>query len=171
MVLLCSTRYIKDNICNDNIEEKYLLVAIREVQQTRLKQILGYQLTERLMALVGNSTIAQYPAYYALLNKCQDFLAYSAMAKVVVRLAYKTANIGVAQNSDTNINAVQQDIVEQTRREYQSMADSYCDDLQGYILDNRTSYPELSANTGHQTRPTLDSSANTGLMLGGARGK
>ena len=51
--------------------------------------------------------------------------------------------------------------------QYQKYADAYCKMMQDFLKENRDSFPELNCCGA----PTLDSSAECGLFLGGTRGR
>ena len=52
--------------------------------------------------------------------------------------------------------------------QYQKYADAYCKMMQDFLKENRDSFPELNCCG---SSPTLDSSAECGIFLGGARGR
>lgn len=173
-VLLTSETFVKSvsNI-NDNIAGKYLLSAIREAQEIKLKSIVGSALLSKLKQLVADNEIAQpeNTAYQELIDRCQYFLTYQSIAAITMKVSFKIANIGVSKNSDENVQYAGFDEVGKVETYYQSKADFYAYELQLFLLDNRLSYPELSDNDCYKIRKNLHSSATCGLWLGGPRGK
>lgn len=158
---------------SNNVSAGYLLPAIREAQDIRLRGILGKRLTDKLIELVENEQVnAQGNEYYAeLLDKCQYLLAYQAAVGIIEKSAYKIGNFGVMRSHDERAEQSSRDEIILRKSEYQSKADYYAHHLQCYLLDNRSEFPELSEYTCRCLRSNLTSSATCGIFLGGARGK
>ena len=173
-VLLTSETFVKSvsNI-SDNIAGKYLLSAIREAQEIKLKSIVGSALLSKLKQLVADNEIAQpeNAAYQELIDRCQYFLTYQSIAAITIKVSFKVANIGVSKNTDENVQYASLDEVGKVETYYQSKADFYAYELQLFLLDNASSYPELSDNDCYKIRKNLYSSATCGVWLGGPRGK
>ena len=173
-ILLTSEEFIKAlTPVSDNLQSKYLISAIREAQEEGLKFIIGCELLKKLKQLVGSNTIhaAANAIYKECLDKAQYYLAYQAVANCILKTAYKIGNIGVTRAVDENLQAVTFSELVALREDYQNRADAYTADLQRWLIANRASLPELTANHCNQIRAHLTSSATCGLMLGGLRGK
>ena len=54
---------------------------------------------------------------------------------------------------------------------YISKADFFCIEVQNYLLNNRTLFPELTEGDIHRIHSCLYSAASCGLWLGGPRGR
>lgn len=173
-ILLTSEAFVKEtsNI-SDNLAGKYLLPAIREAQEINLRGFLGDALLDKLKELVAAGQIKApgNEAYAQLLDQCQYFLAYQTIAGLPYKISYKLANIGVAKNSDTNVQPCTADELGAVQRYYQGKADYYASRLQRYLLRHREEYPELSENDCYNIHRNLYSAASCGLWLGGARGR
>lgn len=173
-ILLCSAQFIK-NVSNisDNISGKLIEPAIFEAQNEGLRGILGDSLVDKLEGLVDSGDIEHqdYAAYKDLLIKCQYFLAYTAIANIVMLTTAKIDNAGIEQVGDEKMDPL--DITESYRLRdfYQHKADYLCRQLQNYVLNNRTDYPELRDCDCHRIKANLFSAATTGLWLGGIRGR
>lgn len=173
-ILLSSEAFIKSvtNI-SDNVGGKYILTSLREAQEVGLKNILGDSLLERLKRLVEAKTIDQHEniMYKNLLNKCQYYLANMTIVELVYKVSYKIGNAGVVKAADDNLQiATLEEIVAQ-KEFYQGKADFYCLEVQSYILENRSDFPEVDDCTCRKIHATLHSAATCGFFLGGARGK
>jgi len=173
---------------SDNVESKYLLPAIREAQEIYLREIIGDALMSKLRWCIDNNAFrgafapADYnedhetetggnPQYRKLLNKCQYYLAYKAVAELIPKVSYKIRNMGVVKTSDENVQpATYAEIVAQ-RDYYIGQADYYCLLLQNFLLANRSDYPELTEQKANEIHATLKSAASCGIWLGGPRGK
>jgi len=171
-ILLTSARSVKDKTSiSDNLAGKFLLPAIREVQETRFRQVTGGCLLDRLKELVqdGDITTEGFEAYRELLSRAQYFLAYAAAAECCVKASYKLSNAGISRTTDENLQAATFNEVAQMRDYYTYKADSACRELQRWMRANRASFPEL--NGCGCDGPNLGSSASCPIYLGGARGK
>lgn len=170
--LLVSAEFITSitNI-SDNMSGKYLLSAIREAQEIRLKSILGSELLARVKELLQSGDIEDYEWYAELRERCRYFLAYTALAEVVMKVSFKVANAGVVRTTDEHLQAPSYSEVELIRREYQQKADFYCYELQKWICANSGEFQELNECDCARISSNLRSSESCGIFLGGARGK
>lgn len=173
-IILTSEKFVKSvTSVSDNIAGKYILPSLREAQEQGLKGILGDTLLAKLKGLVANKEIdlESNAAYKILLDRCQYYLAYAAIVEVTNKVSYKIGNFGVAKSSDENLQVASQDEIGKMQYYYQSKADAHCLDLQNFLLQNRTDYPELTENCCHNIESNLHSAASCGIFLGGARAK
>ena len=173
-ILLTSEVFVKSvsNI-SDNVAGKYILPSIREAQEIKLKSILGSCLLSTLKMMFSNGTLtaAGNEKYKELVDECQYFLAYSAIVELLPKISYKVGNFGVAKSTDENLQVATQDEIAKQEFYYQSKADFYALELQQYLLDNHSSFPELDECQCGKIRSNLYSAATCGLWLGGPRGR
>ncbi len=173
-ILLTSEVFVKSvsNI-SDNVAGKYTLPSIREAQEIKLKSILGSCLLSTLKMMVGNGSIddAVNGKYKDLVDECQYFLAYSAIVELLPKISYKIGNFGVSKSTDENLQVATQDEIAKQEFYYQSKADYYALELQQFVLDNHSSFPELDECQCGKIRSNLYSAATCGLWLGGPRGR
>ena len=172
-ILLSSETFIKSvtNI-SDNVSGKYILSSLREAQEVGLKSIIGESLLKKLKELV-ESGIEKHDnlQYRYLLDKCQYYLAYMTIVELVYKVSYKIGNAGVVKTTDENLQVASFEEIVAQKEFYQSKADFHCMEIQNYILDNRTDFPEVDDCTCRKIHATLHSAATCGFFLGGARGK
>lgn len=171
-ILFSSEKFIKDvtNI-SDNLAGKFILPSLREAQDIKLQGILGSCLYNRLKEMIRNGELVSYPKYKDLIDHCQYFLAYSTIVEVLGKVTYKIGNFGLAKSNDENLSVASAEELHQQEFYYQSKADSYCLELQRWILDNRSDYPELTDCQCKKMESNLYSAATCGVWLGGRRGK
>lgn len=173
-VLFSSEKFIKSvtNI-SDNLAGKYLLPSLREAQDISLKSILGESLIQKLKDILkaGQIEKVENSWYKRLLDECQYYLAYTTIVEITNKVSYKIGNAGVKVTSDENLSAASQDEIIKQQYYYQAKADAYCYQLQGWLLENKVNFPELTDNQCRKIKSTLLSAASCGLFLGGARGK
>ena len=173
-IILTSEKFVKSvTSVSDNIAGKYILPSLREAQEQGLKGILGDALLAKLKGLVANKEIdlESNAAYKILLDRCQYYLASTAIVEVTNKVSYKIGNFGVAKSADENLQVASQDEIGKMQYYYQSKADAHCLDLQNFLLQNRSDYPELTENCCHTIESNLHSAASCGIFLGGARAK
>ena len=93
------------------------------------------------------------------------------MANICMLTAVKVSPAGLEQISDEHMEPLDMDDSFRLQSFYQKKADYLCHQLQNYVLNNRTAYPELRECDCRMMKANLFSSATTGLWLGGRRGK
>lgn len=171
-VLLSSERFIKEvTSISDNLFGKYIMPALREAQDIGLRGILGDCLLERLCQLVASGDLSAEgnEMYQALVDRCQYYLAYMTVVEVLGKCSYKVGNFGVSRSTDEHLESAGHEDIARQAYYYQSKADASCYRLQQWLLDNRTSFPELNDCDCSRMRSNLRSAATCGIWLGGAR--
>lgn len=173
-ILLSSESFVKSvTSVSDNLSGKYILPSLREAQEIGLKRILGDALLTKLKGLVKDGVVRDTgnEKYLELIDRCQYFLAYVTIVEVTNKTSFKVGNFGVAKSADENLQVATQDEIAKMQYYYQSKADACCLELQHWLLENKSSFPELSANDCRRMQSNLHSAASCGIFLGGARGK
>ena len=173
-ILLSSEAFVKSvTSASDNLSGKYILPSLREAQEIGLKEILGDALLAKLKGLIrsGDLETEAGGVYKTLVDHCQYYLAYMTIVEVTNKVSYKIGNFGVTKTSDDNLQVASQDEIGKMQYYYQSKADACCLDLQNFLLDHRSDYPELTENCCHRIESNLYSAASCSIFLGGARGR
>jgi hypothetical protein len=173
-ILLSSEKFIKEvTSVSDNLSGKYILPSLREAQEIGLKGILGDKLLSKIKTLIKNNTLETESdgVYKTLVDHCQYYLAYKTLVEVTNKVSYKIGNFGVTKTQDENLQVATQDEIAKMQYYYQSKADACCLDLQDFLLEHRSDYPELTECCCHKIESNLRSAATCGIFLGGARGK
>ena len=155
---------------NDNVFGKSLTPAIITAQDIYLQKFLGSCLYKKVLELVKSGEIRNenYAMYKELLdNYIANFLIYQTLANLVPEISTKITNMGLVVSNDEHVQNVTQGERDLVMGQYQKYADAYCKMMQDFLKENRDSFPELNCCGA----PTLDSSAETGLWLGGTRSK
>lgn len=169
-ILLSSEKFIKEaTSVSDNLSGKYILPSLREAQEIGLKGILGDELLSKLKEMVKMGCLCG--AYKTLVDHCQYYLAYKTIVEVTNKVSYKIGNFGVTKSQDENLQVATQDEIAKMQYYYQSKADACCLDLQQFLLEHRSDYPELTECCCHKIESNLYAAATCGIFLGGARGK
>ena len=155
---------------NDNVWGKSLTPAIITAQDIYLQKFLGSCLYKKVLELVENGGIRNenYVMYKELLdNYITNFLIYQTLANLIPEISTKITNMGLVVSNDEHVQNVTQGERDLVMGQYQKYADAYCKMMQDFLKENRDSFPELNCCGA----PNLDSSAETGLWLGGTRSK
>ena len=100
-------------------------------------------------------------------NYIANFLIYQTLANLIPEISTKITNMGLVTSNDEHVQNVTQGERDLVMGQYQKYADAYCKMMQDFLKENRDSFPELNCCGS----TTLDSSADTGLWLGGTRGR
>lgn len=173
-ILLSSEAFVKSvTSASDNLSGKYILPALREAQEIGLRGILGDALLAKLKDLVKTRDIdvAGNDNYKDLLDNCQYYLAYLTIVEVTTKTSFKVGNFGVTKSNDENLSVATREEIANVQYYYQSKADAACLNLQNFLLNNRTAFPELSECACDRIESNLYSAATCGIFLGGVRGK
>ena len=173
-ILLSSEAFVKSvTSASDNLSGKYILPSLREAQEIGLKGILGDDLLSKLKSLIKAGTLddESNAAYKTLVDHCQYYLAYKTIVEVTNKVSYKIGNFGVTKTQDENLQVATQDEIAKMQYYYQSKADACCLDLQNFLLEHRSDYPELTDCCCHKIESNLYAAATCGIFLGGARGR
>lgn len=167
-VFLTNEKFIK-GLCNidENIAGQYLLSALQEAQEIELREVLGDCLLDTLKGMVQENNIPK--DYEELIDKCQYVLAYRTIASLCVIATYKLANVGTVTTRDDNVDNLSWSDLVAVREYYTHKGDYYTRLLQHYLIQNRSSFPELKECDCKRIKAHLRSSASSGLWLGGAR--
>ena len=155
---------------NDNVWAKSLTPAIITAQDIYLQKFLGSCLYKKVLELVKSGEIRNenYAMYKELLDSyITNFLIYQTLANLIPEISTKITNMGLVTSNDEHVQNVTQGERDLVMGQYQKYADAYCKMMQDFLKENRDSFPELNCCGA----PNLDSSAETGLWLGGTRSK
>lgn len=159
---------------NYNVDDEVIGAAIRTAQNIYLTDVLSSELVEKLQQLIFNSIEevedniedAQNAYYKTLLDDyIKDALSYKATAEICVRISLKIRNMGVVQNSDTNVNAVGLDDIKYLRDTFNGYWESSVNKMYKYLKKNKKAFPEF-IGCGCDKINIKAKFGNTGLFLG-----
>lgn len=158
---------------DNNTQSKFLLSAIREAQEMGLQQIIGTPLLNKLKSLVESGDIRTpgNAIYKAVADNAQLYLAYQSVVNLCTISAVKISNGGLQQTYDENLNVLGIEDTWQVEGHYQQKADFFAKRLQGFLLENKESLPELTPEKCSDIRACLYSAGTTSIFLGGRRGR
>lgn len=159
---------------NYNVDDEVIGAAIRTAQNIYLTDVLSSELVEKLQQLIFNSIEevedniedAQNAYYKTLLDDyIKEALSYKATAEICVRISLKIRNMGVVQNSDTNVNAVGLDDIKYLRDTFNGYWESSVNKMYKYLKKNKQAFPEF-IGCGCDKINIKAKFGNTGLFLG-----
>ena len=176
--MLISPNTIKNMaLVNLNVDDTVLAASIRVAQNIYVRDIIGTNLINTLQELVYNKIKGLEPSiddedkaqYKELLDDyLKDLLAYKTVAECCRRISYKIRNVGVAQNSDTNINASDLTAIKELKAEYETYFNDAANRLIDFLNANKGAFPEVEGGcVCGNTLPNLNAKyGNCGLFLG-----
>lgn len=172
-MLLSPKRVKESGELNLNVDEAAIGASIRTAQNVYLVDVIGTDLVEHLQELVYNkiqgasaNTIdsEENVAYKTLLNEyITPALISKTIVDVALRLSFKIRNMGVVQNSDTNVNYVQIDDIKYVQSYQETMWNHYLNRLVEFLCKNKAAIPESTFTCGCKPKRKY---ANTNIYFG-----
>lgn len=170
-ILLLSEDFIKTNSnISDNAFGKFLLPAIRESQEIYLQEIIGSALYQSILEKIKDNALTD-PYKEFVDDYVRWYLLYQVLADVIDILDVKLANLGTVRSRDEYVDNIGDGERDRLKQNYQYKADFYCRRMQEFLLNNRNAFVELDECVCDRLNAQLNSSASTGIFLGGYRGK
>lgn len=139
------------SVVNYNVEDEEVGFAIREAQNTYLREILGDSLLDKCVDLASSGTIdnPEFEAYKELVDTyIFEYLTAKAQECLLVPISFKIRNIGVSQDSDTNVISQQVDTVRELQEYWKTLSIDRGNRLKCFLRENRAAFPELSDACG-----------------------
>lgn len=140
----------------NNVSDDMLGTAIREAQEEYLVTITGRLLLERLKELVARSIDKLDDNIDSEENVCYKdlldgyvvpYLVAQSVVSLCLPLTYKIRNVGVVQNSDTNVQAQYIETVAKMQNHFRSDAMRKATALSKWLCKNRKCFDELNASS------------------------
>lgn len=168
-ILFISEKKIKEaSTLNDNLWGKYLLPAIKSAQEINLMPILGEKLYDKLQILIYERKVEDEENinYKVLLDKfIAPYLTYQVLANLIPDISVKLSNAGTITTTDEHIQNLSKGDRDLLQEKYQNTADAYSYKLIDFLKNNSKDFPEIDECDFDK------SGSNTGIWLGGMRGK
>ena len=160
------------SLVNYNVEDEAVGYAIRESQDVYLREILGNALLDKCIELASSGTIDDggYEAYEELVDKyCYQYLVAKAQEQLLIPVSFKIRNIGVSQDSDTNVLSQQIDTVNELKSYWATISIDRGNRLKCFLRDNRAAFPELESGScgcgSCKNSPNLHLEANCNINI------
>lgn len=172
-VLLCAPDEIKaDGIISYNMDDTMIGSAIKISQNVYLRDVIGSRFLEHIQELVwktiqgesGGIDDEENIAYKTLLDDyIQQAIIYRTAVQLCSTSTYKLRNMGLVQNSDTNVNSVTLQEVNRMKDEYETLYNDALNRMSEFICEHKDAFPESDFICGCGESPRY---ARTGLWLG-----
>lgn len=160
------------SIVNYNVNDEDCGFAIREAQDTYLREILGDALLDKCVELTSGDTLDEQgnEAYKELVDTyIFEYLSAKAQECLLVPISFKIRNIGVSQDSDTNVLTQQMDTIKELKAYWGTISADKANRMKCFLRDNRAAFPELESGAcgcgACRKGPNLKLEANTNLNI------
>ena len=172
--MLISPKKVKESgELNLNVDEGAIGTSIRTAQGVYLVDVIGTDLVEALQQKVYNkiqgasaNTIddEENIAYKTLLSEyVTPVLISQTVIDIALRNSLKIRNMGVVQNSDTNVNAATLSEIHSLQNYQETMLNHHLNRMVEFICANKEAFPESTFVCGCKPKRKF---ANTNLWLG-----
>lgn len=138
------------SLVNYNVEDEAVGYAIRESQDVYLREILGNALLEKCVELASSGTIDEegYEAYGELVDKyIYQYLVAKSQEQILIPISFKIRNIGVSQDSDTNVTSQQLQTVIDLQNYWATISIDRGNRLKCFLRENKAAFPELETGS------------------------
>lgn len=147
-VRFITAQNVKDNtIINDNVDNKYINMAIDLAHDKDLRQLIGTEFYDAIKAagLAAAGVINDItPATYKTLVQHEDFikfLLWNTVYRASIYMTYKFQNKSIAKKSSDNATPVENYDLDKLNDEAKNTAQFYGERLLYFIRENDTDYP------------------------------
>lgn len=143
------TFLIENTTIDDNVDPKYLRMAMRIAQEVKIQSVLGSSLYKDLMAeFEADPTLNMKPNYKTLVDDyIQQAFLWCVLVELPALLNFKLTNIAVVKKDGDNSTSVDRDDLTYIINRASTNAEWYLTRLKEYICANETLFPKY--NTGN----------------------
>lgn len=152
MTSIITPTQLKDKSLIDvNVADFLCEIAIKTSQEIFLVGIIGENLYNKIISLIETNTLSG--AYKDLVDfYIIDYLCFQATAEIQIPLAYKNRNAGVVRTTDESVESVALKEIQYIVDYYKNRAIAYSKKMQGFIIQNKQSFPEFLTENATQTK-------------------
>lgn len=172
--MLVSPKVVKQSgELNLNCDDSQIGASIRTAQNVYMVDVLGSALIERLQELVYRKLRGETEdtidseeniAYKTLLDDyLTEALTYKTVIDLCMRASFKVRNMGVVQNTDTNVLSANIDDIKHLQNYIETMYNHSLNRMAEFLCQNKEAIPESKFDCG--CKPTTKF-ANVNLFLG-----
>ena len=163
-VLFISEAKLKDSTAiNLNVDVELLLPYVKQAQKIWCESRLGTKLNNKLKDLIVAGTVGAVgnEAYKTLLDDyVGDFLPIMAMYHAIPFLRFKVENGNIYSKTSETGTALSTDEAQHLREECKNTGEYYLERMIDYIVNNTSSFPEYSTNSGSDVDPNRNAYYN-----------
>jgi hypothetical protein len=166
IITFINQAYIKQfSVIDENVDDKYLLVAIIEAQDMRIKPILGTALYDQLITACTNET---FTAVETTLFETyvQKSLLYWTLYEVSPFLLHKLTNKSIVTKNSTDSSTISTSELNKLQDNFSDKAEWYDKRMILYLKENQSSFPNyVDPGTGIDTIRPVNSTYDCGILL------
>lgn len=156
----------ESTIIHENIDNKFIRDAILDVQELKIKPLLGSTLFNTISDQIDADTVTAL--HITLLD---DYILPAIRgylkSELPMRLNFKFTNKSVNSNSGDNSEPVDLDTLFRISKHYENKAEELAERATNFLKENRSDYPEFDQpDTGLDVIRPNKSNYTTGMWLG-----
>lgn len=158
-ILLLSANTMKNkSTLNRNVEDNFIISAVKTAQDVHLVNLIGRELVHTLCEKVSTNTLTG--DYLTLVNEyLTDYLINVAMSVIQVPLWSKIRQEGVVQQNGTEQTTISKNELAYTQEHYMSLANGLISGITTFLDAHKDTIPEwkdkCSKNISYQTHIVL----------------
>lgn len=156
---------------SQNIQDKFLNSAIREVTEIDFRNIVGSSLLNVIKSKIEDSSIYEDETLNGLMDISKYFLLYRVIARIIPIVAIKIDNIGLYQSTDEKTTQVKTDDVFKMQEYYTQRSDYFILLIKDYFKNNESYFKQYGVCECEVINGNHSSISQTGVFLGGKRGR
>lgn len=164
---IVNATYIKDNtIVDENVDEKYIRIAIQDAQNYKLKYLIGSGFYNEIIGQIQNNTLTTNNT--TLLNSyVLPYLVEETLVNLLPYTLDKVSNRNVGVKDSEKTTAIDYNRMEKMSREQESKAGIRAKELRDYIYANPTLFPTFfSQGTGSDVIQPQKDNFEMGIFTG-----
>lgn len=157
-IYLISVNTLKQkSLINRNVDDIYVVNAIKAAQDIYLVEVLGLELVKKLCSMVANNN-THIPTDYATLlnNYVSDYLTFKVLSEIQVNLWQHTRNEGIMTNTNTESQPLGRNDITYIREYYNDLANGLVKRMQEYLCNaNIKEYKRCATDVQYTTHICL----------------
>jgi hypothetical protein len=155
---------------DENVDEKYIRVAIERAQYRYIRPIIGSGIYDQLQTQINAGTLTALNTTL-LTSYIQPALEWWTIRELVFPMTYKFNNKSVSKKNSDNSSPIELNEALQLRDEFHNNAEELTESLRLYLLENDTDYPLYdNPGTGVDTVHPTSNVFSAGWYMGDSKG-
>ena len=156
----------KTTYVDENVDEKYVRVAIERAQYRNIRPIIGSGIYDELQTQINAGTLTALNTTL-LTTYIQPALQWWTLRELVYPMLYKFQNKNIAKKNSDNSTPIELEEAVQLRNEFQNQAEELTESIRLYLLENDTDYPKYdNPGTGVDVVHPSGNTFSAGWFLG-----
>lgn len=136
-----SVQYVKDNsIVDENVDEKYISIAIQRAQKNQILYIIGSGLYNEIVSQIQAGTLTALNTTLLDTYIVPCLLSHS-LVELSPYLLYKLSNRNIGVKDSERVTAIEFSRLDDLMKRFENDAQLEADKLVKYLCENEASYP------------------------------